>query len=161
MIPAELRAYRKSDLPALHALDQVCFPPGIAYSRAELRRYLEHPRSFTAVAHGAEHILGFAVVRPMRRSQAGKPAEAALHVLTIDVDPRVRRNGIGKLLMQWVSSQAERLSVRAVVLEVAVDNVEAQGFYAFLGFTRRGTIPGYYGAGADAFQMELSLQREV
>ncbi len=147
-----LRPYREGDLPALHALDQVCFPPGIAYSRAELHAFLAHPSSFTAVACAGGEIAGFAIVRSMRRRTS-----SALHLLTIDVAPPFRRRGVGLFLMGWVFSKGRELGSRSVELEVAVDNAGAQHFYARLGFDVQGTIPGYYNGVTDALRMERAL----
>ncbi len=148
-----LRPYREADLPALHALDQVCFSPEIAYSRAELRAFLNHPSSFTAVAcEGAADPLGFAIVRP-RRMRLGPE----LHLLTIDVAPTARRQGIGRLLMEWSIQQGRQLGSSAITLEVAIDNTAAQGFYAAYGFSSEAVIPGYYNGVLDAFSMRLLL----
>ena len=151
----KLRPYRAADLPALHTLDQLCFPPGIAYSWAELRSFIEHPSSFTIVAEHGAAIQGFAVVRPVRRSVSG--GNRALHILTIDVAPEHRRTGVGSILMRWIFEKAEQLGSAAIVLEVAVDNQAAQEFYKRQGFLVAGTIPGYYNGVTDA----LELTRQV
>ncbi len=160
----KLRGYTAADLPALHALDQACFPPGIAYSRAELRSFLDHPSSFTAVACRQDGLIaGFAIVRSTRRflpsaapglTAAPGLMAAVLHVITIDVAPVARRQGVGGLLMQWIFAKAEALHARAIVLEVAVDNDSAQRFYRRHGFAITGTIPGYYNGVTDALELE-------
>ncbi len=151
----KLRAYRAADLPALHALDQVCFPPGIAYSRAELRSFIEHPSSFTVVASDGEAVCGFVVVRPVRRQ--GVSGDLALHILTIDVAPDHRRSGVGSTLMDWMFAKAKHLGSAAIVLEVAIDNYPAQEFYKRHGFEVVGTIPGYYNAVTDALELTRQL----
>ena len=153
---AVLRPYRAGDLAALHALDQVCFPPGIAYSRAELRSFIEHPSSFTVVAADGEAVYGFAVVRPVRRASAG--GGRALHILTIDVSPDRRRAGVGSTLMGWMFGKAEQLGSSAIVLEVAVDNYPAQEFYKRHGFEVVGTLPGYYNGVVDALELTRQLR---
>ena len=80
----------------------------------------------------------------------------ALHVLTIDVDPSVRRQGIGAILMAWIGERASALGSRRIVLEVAADNHAAQQFYGQHGFKRTGTIPGYYNGTTDAYTLEQS-----
>ncbi len=160
-----LRGYTEVDLPALHALDQACFPPGIAYSRAELRGFLDHPSSFTAVACAEDgSIAGFAIVRPARRiARSAAPALMApvLHLITIDVAPAARRQGVGGLLMRWILTRAEALHSRAIVLEVAVDNHTAQRFYQRFGFAVMGKIPGYYNGIIDALELERALDTPV
>jgi len=163
-----LRDYAEEDLPALYALDQSCFPPGIAYSMAELSSFLHHPSAFTSVAcldsggvsGGVSGIMGFAIVRPTRRlpRQPGLHSiKPVLHLLTIDVARQSRRQGVGALLMHWVFERAAKLKTAAVVLEVAVDNCPAQYFYQRFGFVEVATIPGYYNGVTDALEMERSL----
>ncbi len=171
-----LRGYTAADLAELHALDQACFPPGIAYSRSELRGFLDHPSSFTTVACAEDRsIAGFAIVRPTRRivrspssalkadpgfrtapALRAEPAlmTAVLHVITIDVAPGARRQGVGGLLMRWILTRAEALHSRSIVLEVAVDNEAARRFYQSFGFAVTGTIPGYYNGVTDALELE-------
>jgi ribosomal-protein-alanine N-acetyltransferase len=153
----QLCDYEEADLPAVHALDQVCFPPGIAYSRAELRSFLHHPSSFSTVARAGDSILGFAIVRPVRRLSLNAGIRSmipVLHLLTIDVAPAARRQGVGGSLMGWVVAKAEHLHTRSIVLEVAVDNDAAQCFYRNFGFCVTGSIPGYYNGTIDALQLE-------
>ena len=155
MQPARLRPYQVTDLPALFALDQVCFQPGIAYSRAELRSFLEHPSSFAAVACISERIVGFVIVRPARRPESGTRLwRPILHLLTIDVSPEVRRQGVGALMMHWVLEQAQRLGSQAVMLEVAVNNEPAQEFYRQFNFVQTRTLPGYYNGRTDALELQ-------
>ncbi len=160
-LPAiRLRAYTEADLPALFLLDQACFPPGIAYSQAELAGFLRHPSTFTGVAVAGDsdpgHPVGFAAVRPVRRKASLGRMIPALHVLTIDVSPSLRRHGVGTLLMDWIGERARALASRKIVLEVAADNHEAQHFYGRHGFTLTGTIPGYYNGNTDAYTLERS-----
>lgn len=153
----QLRNYVKADLAALHALDQVCFEPEIAYSRAELESFLNHPSGFSIIACQGKQIVGFAIIRSIRRNAApGQPLrdEAAVHILTIDVSPHARRQGVGALLMDWIILKAAMLGANAIVLEVAVTNEAAQRFYQRFGFSVTGTIPGYYNGNVDAYSLE-------
>ncbi len=144
----------------MHALDQSCFPPSIAYTIAELSSFLHHPSAFTTVACLDGGVMGFAIVRPIRRlpRQPGmRSIKPVLHLLTIDVATQARRQGVGALLMQWVFERAAKLGTVAVVLEVAVDNRVAQCFYRRFGFVEVATIPGYYNGVTDALEMERPL----
>ena len=157
-----LRDYVEGDLPALHALDQSCFPPSIAYTKGELSSFLHHPSAFTTVACLEDGgVMGFAIVRPIRRLPRQPPGirsiKPVLHLLTIDVATQARSQGVGALLMQWVFERAAKLGTVAVVLEVAVDNRVAQCFYRSFGFVEVATIPGYYNGVTDALEMERLL----
>ncbi len=156
-----LRAYAAEDFGRLYTLDQACFAPGIAYSKAELRGFLDSPSTFTAVAladapenEASERIVGFAIVRNVRMA-----GSAALHIITIDVDPAARRQGTGRQLMRWMEERARALGSSSMRLEVAEDNLEAQRFYAVHGFRVTGRIEAYYAPLLDALVMERALDR--
>jgi ribosomal-protein-alanine N-acetyltransferase len=147
-----LRPYTKADLPALYALDQVCFPPGIAYSRKELQFFLHHPRSLAFVAEEAGHVAGFCICEPVRRS-----GQILGHVITIDVSPEYRRRGMGTTLMSTMEQEMAARGAVAMLLEVAVDNEPAQTFYLRHGFQFARRLRGYYANGTDAFTMTKPL----
>ena len=161
-------------MPTLFRLDQACFPEPIAYSLQELASFVHHPSSFTVVACSGltdelcsdmtdselatpEVIVGFAIVRPIRRRKRTLRTHALLHVITIDVGPEFRRRGVGTLLMRWICEKAQELASKSIVLEVACDNLPAQRFYARHGFEPTGLIPGYYNGVVDALSMERPL----
>jgi ribosomal-protein-alanine N-acetyltransferase len=156
--PAALRSYQEADLAALHALDGVCFPPDIAYTRQELKHFLEHPSAFSIVAEQNGQIAGFAITRSVRRrmQRLGRMV-SAVHVITIDVSPLLQRQGLGAQMMESIIERASSLGAQALVLEAAVDNKAAHLFYERFGFTVTGTIPGYYNGLLDAFVFEMLL----
>ncbi len=153
-----LRPYAEADLPVLHGLDAVCFPPDIAYTRQELKHFLEHPGAFSVVAEFDGTVAGFAITRSIRRRMVSLDRVAtAVHVITIDVSPTLRRQRIGARLMDWIVNHAGRIGAQALVLEAAVDNFPAHRFYERFGFVVTGTIPGYYNGVLDALVYERPL----
>lgn len=151
-----LRPYEKADLPALYALDQVCFPPEIAYSRHELKYFFVHPRYFTIVAEDRGQLVGF-IVTELVMGDGRRNG----HIITIDVVPGARRSGTGTLLMRHVERLLDERGAVNVVLEVAADNRGACSFYARLGFEPVGRIPGYYGGKTDAVSMQKLLRLDM
>jgi ribosomal-protein-alanine N-acetyltransferase len=148
-----LRGAKRADLDALYVLDQKCFPPGIAYSRADLRYYLSHPRSFSVVAEdAAQSILGFAIAESYLEE-----GRRIGHIITIDVMPAARRNGLGRMLMDALFDRLRVIETAKVRLEVAIDNADAQAFYRRLGFVRTGRIRAFYQENLDALAMEKRL----
>jgi [ribosomal protein S18]-alanine N-acetyltransferase len=147
-----LRAFEAKDLPELVRLDALCFPPQISYSRAELYYFVRHPRSTTTVAVRGGEIVGFCVVD--WKLEAGHKLG---HFITIDVAPELRRNGLGRLLMQTGEARLAEMGCIAITLEVATGNRGAQVFYERLGYQRTGRIPGYYADGTDALVMRKTL----
>jgi [ribosomal protein S18]-alanine N-acetyltransferase len=148
-----LRPAQSEDFEALYALDQACFVPGIAWSKAELLYFLKHPSNFAVVAEAdAPGIAGFAIAGTLRRG-----GKAAGRLITIDVRAEARRQGLGHALLQAVEARLRAVGATAIVLEVAVDNASAQTFYERHGFCRTGRIPGYYLGKIDALAMEKPL----
>ena len=161
-----VRDFEKRDLARLCALDRVCFPPGIAYSRAELQYYLTQPGCSSWVVEESElagsepggrqlngqSIGGFLILERIHLEQ-----QSAGHVVTIDVDPIARRQGLGALLMRTAEAQLKQEGALRIRLEVAADNLIAQRFYSSLSFVYRGRIPKYYGGRIDANVMDKTL----
>ena len=143
-----LRPFEAKDLPELQLLDARCFPPQIAYTRAELQFFVRHPRSTTTVAESGGQVAGFCVVD--WKLEAGRKVG---HFITIDVALERRRHGLGRLLMQTGESQLAGMGCIAITLEVAVNNAGAQAFYGQLGYQQTGRIPGYYADGTNALVM--------
>ena len=88
--------FQAEDFETLWQVDQQCFPPGISYSRQELKVYLRRKGSFTlvAVGHDGASIAGFIVAY-------GGPMG---HIITIDVIEAARRSGVGSLLLKAAES---------------------------------------------------------
>lgn len=152
----ELRPAAREDVDTLFALDQACFRPGIAYSKAELKYFLFHPSGNALVAEDAGSIEGFAIAET--RMSHGKRVG---HIVTIDVSPARRRRGVGRLLMIAVTERCREAGASRMQLEVAVNNEGAIAFYTELGFRPTGRIRGYYMGKLDAVVMEQELAQRL
>lgn len=134
--------------PALLArLHAASFTAPRPWTEAELAGFLADPLCDLIALDG-----GFALIRTI----AG---EAEL--LTIAVDPTLRRRGLGRTLLDAALVRAKARGAEAIFLEVAADNVAAIALYEAAGFQRSGTRPGYYrqadGFRTDALTMVLPL----
>jgi [ribosomal protein S18]-alanine N-acetyltransferase len=148
-----IRPTRAEDFAALFALDQACFAPGIAWSKAELGYFLRYPGNLGLVAEDEDGgVAGFAIAGMQRRRGA-----LTGRLITIDVRADMRRRGVGHLLLEAVEERLRAAGATAMALEVAVDNSAAQGFYERHGYARTGRIPGYYLGKLDALVMEKPL----
>ena len=147
-----IRDYRTGDLDVLWDIDQVCFEPGVAYTRVELRFHVSDPRSVTLVAESGDGVSGFAV---------GRVEDAAAgHVITVDVLPQARHRGVGTALMTALHAELVSRKARISYLEVDQANAAAIRFYHQLGYARAGPLPDYYGTGRDAVKMVRLLREE-
>jgi ribosomal-protein-alanine N-acetyltransferase len=148
---ATIRPVTFGDIEALYALDQICFEPGIAYSRGELRRFLGIATAQGVLADRDGTLAGFAVGYLTRRRTA--------HVVTLDVGPGERRRGLGKALLEALLKRLARAGAREARLEVSTENTGAIAFYEKLAFRVRRPLPDYYGPGRGALEMERDLSR--
>lgn len=156
-----LRDFRLDDFDILWQIDQKCFSPEIAYSRRELTIYVRSARSFTLVAETTSvkqaakstggfdaAIVGFLVAEAYRGTG---------HIITIDVLPGERREGVGSQLLAAAEARLRAGQCRAVVLETAVDNQSALAFYKRHNYFLVKTVPGYYSNGVDALVLRKDL----
>lgn len=139
------RDARPGDLPRLRDLDRICFEPGIAYSLAEIRRFLSVPGAECLLEESGGELRGFALGYP-------DPPDVA-RVITLDVHPAARRGGLGRRLLETLLARLAAAGAERAVLEVDVRNEGAIAFYQGLGFRTTGRIPSYYGEGLDAWEM--------
>ncbi len=145
----EIRAFRTEDFEELYAIDQACYPPSMAYSRAVLKLFLYAPETTTLVATWAGQVAGFVTVEKKAAQQG--------HIITLDVREAYRRRGIGCALLEagerWLVSQG----VSTAGLETAVDNPTAIEFWKANGYAIQGRIRHYYGGAVDAWMMRKAL----
>lgn len=171
-MPFTIRDFQAADFDTLWRIDQVCFPPGISYSRAELKTYMRYPGSFTLVAEGAGHPaaavpdLGKAGKNPTAITSANPSIAGFIvaesergsgHIITIDVIEAARRSGVGSLLLRAAEDRLHQAQCRAVELEAAVDNISALSFYKRHGYHVIKTFPRYYSNGVDALVLEKKI----
>ena len=146
-----LRDFERRDFEALWQIDQICFLPGIAYSRRELWIFIRLWKAFTLVAESVEtevpqsnsspRIAGFLVADARRITG---------HIITIDVLPDFRRTGVGSQLLEEAEKRLLAANCRGVSLETAVENTSAIAFYKRHGYRVLRTSPQYYSNGSDA-----------
>ncbi len=145
------------DLDALAAIDARCFHPGIAYPKDEIAALLNAPAALTLVAERSAAIVAFIAVRFWRQRRfPHAPSHAEL--VTIDVLPEFRREGLGWRLHQAAEDWLRAGGCASIDLHVAVDNAGAVSFYDRLGYRVDKRVPDYYLDAVDAWQMSKPLR---
>jgi ribosomal-protein-alanine N-acetyltransferase len=150
-----IREYRASDFDRLWRIDQLCFPPGIAYTQMDLTGFITRRKAITVVAEfsaGSDFaggIAGFAVAQPIRT--IGR-------ILTLDIIPEARRLGLATSLMEECEKRLRGCGCGQVYLETAVNNGPALHLYHKLGYEILRTLPLYYPTHAlDAYLLGKQL----
>jgi ribosomal protein S18 acetylase RimI-like enzyme len=162
-----LRPYRPDDFETLYEIDHACYPPEIAYSRADMRAYLGfgssecllaeivgdnepiRKRASRGVNDGITTIVGFCI--GAHRGLDG-------YIVTMDVLEPYRRQGIATTLLAEMEALLGRTGVRRISLETATDNDAGVAFWKRRGYRTRGIRKGYYPGGRDAFAMTKTIR---
>lgn len=98
------------------------------------------PLSPAATTPSAQHLMGFAL---------GRVVSDEAELLTLAVDPDLRRRGLGLDLLSRFETEAARLGAAQAHLEVAATNTPALALYRGAGWTECGLRKAYY-KGPDA-----------
>ena len=143
-----LRTYAPDDFDTLCDIDKACYEPVIAYSRREMRAYLNAPGAECVIAESAAEIAGFCITAHQ---------EGQAYIITIDVLDAYRRHGVGTALLAECEKRLIKQRVRVIALDTATDNVSAIAFWQKHGYRKLGVRKRYYPNGRDAFAMTKSI----
>ena len=81
------------------------------------------------------------------------------HIISIAVDKKYKRKGVGAELVNYAVDIFKKCNVREIKLEVRVGNAGARKFYTKLGFKESKICEGYYEDGEDAVIMKKAVQK--
>lgn len=143
-----LRNYQPADFETLWEIDQTCFPTEIAYSRREFAHYLRSAHAACVLAVENSRTLGFIL--------GDHPGHSG-HIITLDVIPSARAQGIGSMLMNEIEKRLRTAGCDSIFLEVAVNNSVAMRFYKRHGFSVLKTLRRYYPGDLDGLLMGKPL----
>ena len=144
-----LRGTHSAECARLHA---IAFAHPWSVQEFEALIANESSDGTAALDVGGCRLHGFILVR-----QAADEAE----ILTIAVDKAVRKQGIGKALLERQLDRLQLARVRKLFLEVDEDNKAALQLYRGSGFSQVGNRPGYYRTGAGKPANALILARDL
>ena len=77
-------------------------------------------------------------------------------IITIGVNPEMRRNGIASAMIGIIEKKFKNQGVKKIFLEVALNNEPAKKLYESMGFKVVGSRPKYYD-GVDAILMAKDI----
>ncbi len=144
-----VRGMTESDLPWVMQIERASFPTPWT-ERMFAHQLLLDDIAINLVLAVEGKVVGYAV---------SWIAFDEIHLLSIAVDPLVRRRGYGSRLLAEVIRLGAGMGGWRVILEVRTGNAAARKFYENRGFTVIGTRRKYYAdTGEDAVVMELELE---
>lgn len=151
----EIVPLEAGDLAKAAAIHSACFSS--SWSDGELHALLVQDTVFGFVARQNN-----ASVRPATGGfLLARVAAGEAEILTIAVEPRFLRLGLGWRLMRAGLREAQDRAAESMFLEVDQGNAAALGFYRKLGFSKVGERRAYYqdaaGAKTTALVMRLDL----
>ena len=145
----------------MFALDEACFDAPFRFSEAMMRRMAGAKHGIVRLACNAagsdspemrEELLGFCIVH-LERAQG----ELFGYVVTLDVDPTARGQGVATALMQSTEQMAAYAGAKRMRLHVYAGNAAAIRLYARLGYVLQRGARGFYGPDLDALVYEKFL----
>lgn len=133
-VPIQIEAMQSADVPAVLEIERLSFltpwPPEAftqELTHNRLARYVVARRGGVVVAYAGVWLM----------------VDEA-HITTFAVHPDVRRQGIGRRLLQALLVTGEEMGANRLTLEVRVSNVAAQALYRGQGFEIAGRRERYY-----------------
>lgn len=80
------------------------------------------------------------------------------HIISLAVDKKYRKKGVGKKLVDHVTIIFKKYGVKEIKLEVRIKNKGARKFYIKMGFEEKEILKDYYEDGEDAVIMKKELR---
>ena len=119
-----------------------------AWTPARVQHYISGSESVVIVARREHRIAAFAIMHC---------DEESAHLNLLAVAPEHRRLGLGRQLMEWLTSTAIEAGIFRITLELRASNEAARIFYERLGFGQLGVVQGYYQGREAALRMSRRL----
>lgn len=120
--------------------------PGDRMNERSVRRFVRSMSAGVWVIERFGRVMGALVM-----TTAGRRHRARIYSLVVDAE--LRGQGLARALVEAAEAEAAARGFIGMSLEVRADNPQAQAFYAHLGYTQTGALPGFYEDGADAIRM--------
>jgi len=147
-----LRLARPAEATAIANLSRDLIEVGLQWrwTPARVASSIRAPHVNVLVACMHDRVVGFGIMRY---------GDEAAHLDLLAVAPLWRREGVGRLLLEWLEKCAIVAGISAIALEVREGNEGAQLFYERMGYRALARAPGYYQGIEAALRMGRDLPR--
>jgi ribosomal protein S18 acetylase RimI-like enzyme len=148
---AQFRLATRADAAGIARMSRDYIEQGLPWSWTTERvaRAIDDRSSNVVLAAAPSGVLGFGIMYY---------GDDRAHLSLLAVQPAHRQQGWGGRLLAWLLEPVHALDLPRVQVEARSDNPRAIGFYERHGFSRRGTVAGYYRGAIDAVRLELTLR---
>jgi ribosomal-protein-alanine N-acetyltransferase len=135
--PLVLRAAHRSEASAIAAMSRLQVEYGLnwRWTPARVKRAILDADTMVLVASVGGVLEGFGIM---------KFHDDDAHLFLLAVQPKARRSGIGKSLVEWLEKSCRTAGIQRIRLEVRASNQEARRFYEHLGYRFVSQVSGYY-----------------
>ena len=123
----------KDHVSQIARLEAQCFSD--PWSEKSIASELENPLSLWLVAEENGQVLGYVGSQTVLDES---------DMMNVAVDPRFRRQGIARALIETLIAELAKMGSRCLRLEVRVSNENARALYARMGFQQLGLRKNYY-----------------
>lgn len=124
--------------------------PSDRMSARSVRNFLRAPSAHVWVAEAAEELAGSLVLLTRKGVRSAR-------IYSVIVLPHMRGRGLAAKLVAAAETQARKLGLDAVTLEVRDDNVAALALYSKLGYIEEKSLPAFYDDGSDGLRLRKAL----
>ena len=123
----------KDHVPQIAHLEAQCFSN--PWSEKSIASELENPLSLWLVAEENGQVWGYV---------GSQTVLGESDMMNVAVDPRFRRQGIARALIETLIAELSKMGSQCLRLEVRVSNENARALYARMGFQQLGLRKNYY-----------------
>jgi ribosomal protein S18 acetylase RimI-like enzyme len=149
-VDVKLARLRDARPIALMSRDLVEFDLPWSWTPRRVAAHIRSSQSNVLTAWTDDRLVGFAIMQYF---------DGHAHLNLLGVEPRSRRFGIGRRLVEWLEDVALVGGMFDVRLEVRVGQTGSRTFYRTLGYQEDKHLPGYYSGREAAVRMVHDLRR--
>jgi ribosomal-protein-alanine acetyltransferase len=142
---------RRHEVSVIAAMSRDLIEHGIPclWDEDRIFKCIFDPDCVVLVARNVRRVAGFAIA---------EFCDDKIHLNLCAVHPGYQRQGVGRMLLEWIESSAQTAGCFVMQLEVRASNPNALGFYKKYGFSESGIRHKYYAGREDAVCLTRKLK---
>lgn len=149
---AYLGLARHSDAREIAEMSRDLIEQGLSWSwtPGRVQHFISGPDASVVVARREQRVAAFGIMHF---------GEQVAHLNLLAVAQEHRRQGLGRQLLEWLTTTAIEAGVFTINLELRTNNEAARLFYENQGYEQLGVVQGYYQGREAALRMSRRLSK--